>query len=238
MHTYAATDVGRRRDHNEDAVLTTALAENTQLLAVADGMGGHNAGEIASEAALDSVQSFVESTWTPEEDDGSLLRTAAQNANSSLTERAAADPELDGMGTTLVAAILSESSATIVNVGDSRAYHVTGRTIEQLTVDHSLVQELINSGDLSPSAATDHPQRNVITQSLGPSGSIDPDVYTAELTGTLLLCSDGLTEELPDSEIRHLVQGATDIEQAARDLVEAANQNGGEDNISVVLAVE
>ncbi|MFD1594441.1 PP2C family protein-serine/threonine phosphatase, partial [Haloplanus litoreus] len=148
--------------------------------------------------------------------------------------RAAATDGREGMGTTLVAAAVRDGEATVVNVGDSRAYHVTETTIDRITVDQSVVRNLIEEGVIDPEAADDHPQRHVLAQALGTSDDVDPDVYDRSVRGTLLLCSDGLTEEVPESAIKAAVVDAS-LDGAVDRLVDAANENGGSDNVSVVL---
>lgn len=232
--TVARTDVGRVRDVNEDAVYASATDE-WGLLVVADGMGGHTAGDVASEAAIEAFRDVVE----PELADGypgeseALFRNAAIEANDELRQMIEDDRSLEGMGTTLVAALLGPDEATFLNVGDSRGYRITETTIEQVTVDHSFVQQLVDEGEITPEEAQNHPQRNVVSQALGTSDSIEPDTFRTTSDGWMLLCSDGLTEEMPDHEIRKTVVRASGLTDAADTLIKRANENGGEDNISV-----
>ncbi|MFB6201974.1 MAG: Stp1/IreP family PP2C-type Ser/Thr phosphatase [Halorhabdus sp.] len=234
--TVARTDVGRVRDVNEDAVYASATDE-WGLLVVADGMGGHTAGDVASEAAIEAFRDVVE----PELADGypgeseALFRNAAIEANDELRQMIDEDRSLEGMGTTLVAALLAADEATLVNVGDSRGYHVTEGAIQQVTVDHSLVQQLVDEGEITPEEARDHPQRNVVSQALGTQDSVDPDTVTVALDGWIMLCSDGLTEEVPDHAIQTIVADAADPSAAAEALVARANENGGSDNVSVAI---
>lgn len=235
FETAAATDVGRVRDVNEDA----AAARETDewcLVVVADGMGGHAAGDVASEAALSAFCDHVEARLA-DGDPGSVLSAGARAANDRLRALIEDDPSLEGMGTTLVAALVRDGTATFVNVGDSRGYLV-GDAFEQVTVDQSLVQELVDSGDLTPEEAADHPQRNVVSQSLGTEASVDPDTFTVPLGDWVLVCSDGLTEEVDDDAIDAVCRDAEDPAAAAAALVERANENGGSDNVSVALAGE
>ena len=235
IETAARSDTGRVRDHNEDSVLA-APTSGGRLLAVADGMGGHNAGEIASAVALEA---FVAELGDRLSDStvADAMETGALTADAAVREAAAEDPGRDGMGTTLVAALLDETGATVVNVGDSRAYRVDETTIEQVSVDHSLVQELVEAGEISPDEADSHHQRNVISQALGASEEIDPDTFEVDLDPgeTVLLCSDGLTEEVPESTIYDIVADTESLSGAADALVAAANERGGSDNVSVVL---
>lgn len=233
MHTHARTDVGRQRDSNEDAVFTDYVADKWHIIAVADGMGGHHDGDIASQIVIDEIEPYLKGQVNADMTHAEVLRTLALHLNETLQAHADSG---SSMGTTLVAGIATDRGVTLVNVGDSRAYHIYDDTIEQVTKDHSLVQELVESGTISEQEAEEHPQRNVITQSLGPSGDIDPDTYTIEVQGTLLLCSDGLTEEVADEEIHEIVTNSKSLRSATDELVTRANQNGGSDNVSVILA--
>lgn len=230
----ARTDVGRARDHNEDSVLATTINGRT-LLAVADGMGGHRAGDVASETALTEFAAVVETELVAGTAPQEALERGVTGANERLHTLADENPDYRGMGTTLVAALVNSDEASLINVGDSRAYEVGEDAIEQLTVDQSLVRELVESGELTPTEAEDHPQRNVISQALGTDETIDPDYYERTLSDTILLCSDGLTEEVPESEIQKIVTDSSALESAADQLIKRANENGGSDNVSVVL---
>lgn len=235
IETVARTDTGRQRDHNEDSVLV-APTSSGRLLAVADGMGGHNAGDVASETALAAFVDDLGETLA-DADPATALERSAEAADERVREKAAEDPDREGMGTTLVAALVGDESATVVNVGDSRAYSVADDAIEQVTVDHSLVQELVDAGEITEAEAETHPQRNVVSQALGAAETIDPESFTLAFGAgeTLLLCSDGLTEEVSESTIREVVAGSPSVEDAADELVATANENGGSDNVSVVL---
>ena len=239
VETAARTDPGRVRDHNEDSVLVTERA-GRPLFAVADGMGGHSAGDVASEVALAAFADAAAEEFEAGAATDAALAAAAREANAAVREAARDGRGEEGMGTTLVAACLDGGTATLVNVGDSRAYHVTPEGIEQVTVDQSMVQELVDEGVIDPEEAADHPQRNVVSQALGTAESVDPDVYEVSLDGVLLLCSDGLPEEVPESEIREVIAevGGSDagLDAVADALVARANDHGGSDNISVVLA--
>jgi protein phosphatase len=230
--TVALTDVGRDRPHNEDAVYAGTVDDWT-LLVVADGMGGHSAGDVASETAIETFVDTLEDGAI--EDSETALVAGVRAANERLHEMAAEDPELDGMGTTLVAALVAEGTATIVNVGDSRAYHTADGDIEQVTTDQSLVQKLVEQGTIDPEDADDHPQKNVLSQALGTDEEVEPDTYQVALDGTLLLCSDGLSDEVPDEKIGQVVAEADSLSTAAQRLIGTANEIDGGDNISVVL---
>ncbi|ERH09075.1 MAG: serine/threonine protein phosphatase [halophilic archaeon J07HX64] len=241
VKTTASTDVGLVRDHNEDSVYSGTREDgDVGLLAVADGMGGHRAGDVASEAAIDAFVEYVEThSWErSSESRQELLGSAARAANTSLREKVAENPELDGMGTTLVGAILADGEVTLVNVGDSRGYHIHGGDIEQVTTDQSLVQQLVETGQIEPEEADDHPQKHVLSQALGTGDEVEPDTYHLPLGGVLLLCSDGLSDEVPDSEIHDSVAEPSSIDDAAESLVELANERDGSDNVGVALARE
>jgi protein phosphatase len=236
MPVHATADVGRVREVNEDSVCHVSF-ENTELLAVADGMGGHSAGDIASQTALTALtESITEAMESGETDRRSILATAIENANSAVRSAATEDPAKSNMGTTLVAALVRDGAAVIGNVGDSRAYRVSTDRIEQITVDQSLVQELIEQGSITEAEARTHPQRNVISQALGTEESVDPDFYRTSVEGgTLLLCSDGLTEEVTDEMIQEILTSGGSLKGVGSALIDRAKANGGSDNISVAL---
>jgi serine/threonine protein phosphatase PrpC len=223
----ASSDVGRLRTGNEDGFI---VDDRLELYAVADGMGGHNAGEIASATALEALRAAVAS--------GKALDAAIVLANSAIFDKAATDRELTGMGTTLTAvAILGESTFLIGHVGDSRAYRIRDGGLEQLTEDHSLVEELVREGRLSPAEAEVHPRRSVITRALGIDPNVEVDLYTLDArTGDrLIVCSDGLTTMVRDDDVLRIGELDADPRDAADRLVDAANEAGGEDNITVLI---
>jgi PPM family protein phosphatase len=231
--TAGKTDAGRKRRRNEDS-----LVVEPPLFAVADGMGGAQAGEVASRLAAAALREFHEADALEPE---SRVAAIIQEANRRIFERATSDAEASGMGTTLTAALLEGGRVTIGHVGDSRAYRLHDGGLEQLTEDHSLVGDLMRSGRLTAEEAESHPQRSVITRALGTDAEVDVDTFTVEARAgdVFLLCSDGLTTMVPDDEILDVVSGARTLEQAAKALVKAANRSGGEDNVTVVLfAVE
>jgi len=228
----AVTDVGRERPHNEDSVYHGRVDGRT-VLVVADGMGGHSAGDVASEAAVETFIDALEGSEMVSEE--AALVSAASAANQRLHEMAADNRSLEGMGTTLVAALLDDEEATIVNVGDSRAYHIGDGDAEQVTTDQSLVQKLVEQGAIEPEEAEDHPQKNVLSQALGTDKDIDPDIYDVSLEGPLVLCSDGLSDEVSGEKIGEIVASAESFETAAQQLINRANEVDGSDNISVVL---
>ena len=223
------TDAGRKRRRNEDA-----FVHDPPLFAVADGMGGAKAGEVASRLAAAAFREFHEADELgPEE----RVTAIIQEANRRIYERARSDAQASGMGTTITAALLVGNGVAVGHVGDSRAYRLRGDQLEQLTEDHSLVADLVRSGRLTAEEADTHPQRSVITRALGTDPEVDVDTFTveAEPGDLFLLCSDGLTTMVADEEITDIVRGADDLAQATKALVKAANRAGGEDNITVVL---
>ena len=223
------TDAGRRRRRNEDAFVA-----EPPLFAVADGMGGAQAGEVASGLAAAAFREFHSADdLAPEERVAAIIK----EANRRIYERARADAQASGMGTTITAALVIGERIYIGHVGDSRAYLLREDSLEQLTEDHSLVADLLRSGRLTPQEAEAHPQRSVITRALGTDPEVDVDAYSIEAKpgDVVLLCSDGLTTMIDDEAILRLVRESSGLGAAARALVKAANRSGGEDNITAVL---
>ncbi|HMG28049.1 MAG TPA: Stp1/IreP family PP2C-type Ser/Thr phosphatase [Acidimicrobiia bacterium] len=222
------TDVGRVRDGNEDDFLDQA--DRLGLVAVADGMGGHRAGEVASATALESLRAAVAS--------GEQLREAIEGANEAVLEKSESDHDLHGMGTTLTAGMLgTDGSLTVGHVGDSRGYLMRNGELRQITDDHSLVEEMVRGGELTPEQAEVHPQRSIITRALGIDPLVDVDLYPIELQpgDRILLCSDGLTTMVRPEEIANILGREPDPRRAAQLLVDAANAAGGEDNVTAVI---
>jgi serine/threonine protein phosphatase PrpC len=220
---------GRRRRHNEDAYVV-----QPPLFAVADGMGGAKAGEVASALAADAVQESGNDGESGEARVSALI----EEANRRVFRRASEDREASGMGTTMTVALVESDEVAIGHVGDSRAYLIRDGRLEQLTDDHSLVAELVRSGKLTPEEAETHPQRSVITRALGTEADVDVDTFSVRSApGDLfLLCSDGLTSMVDDETILDAVErNRADLEEAAKALINAANRGGGEDNITVVF---
>lgn len=241
------TDVGRKRESNEDCL---AMVPEDHLFVVADGMGGHAAGEVAADLAVKNICRFIaatrrdaEITWPYEYDtsiglESNRLKTAIRVANHRILEEIRQHEELEGMGTTVVGAIIEGNQAHICHVGDSRAYVIRNRSIEQITSDHSWVNEQVKLGFLARKDASHHPFRNVVTRALGSKGDVSVDVAEQELQpgDFLLLCSDGLNTMLDDDRIADTVlEHADDVEAAAEALVKRANLQGGEDNVTVIL---
>jgi PPM family protein phosphatase len=225
--TAVATHTGRKRRHNEDAYVL-----QPPLFAIADGMGGARAGEVASSLAAAALQSG-------EVDGNGKERVIAliQAANRSVYERSSRDAEVAGMGTTMTVALVENATVTLGHVGDSRAYVLRDGVLEQLTDDHSLVAELVRGGKLSAEEAEHHPQRSVITRALGTDPDVDVDTFTVEAhdRDVFVLCSDGLTDMVGDDEIGEVLAGSREnLKEAAEELVRRANKAGGQDNITVV----
>jgi protein phosphatase len=223
-----ASDTGRRRRRNEDNYVVAP-----PLFAVADGMGGAQAGEVASSLAAAALEAGAPEDLAAPERVNALI----QEANRRIFDRASTDPSASGMGTTMTVAIVEGMSVVLGHVGDSRAYLVRGEAMEQLTEDHSLVNELVKSGKLSEEEAHIHPQRSVITRAVGTDPDVDVDVFAieAEEGDVFLLCSDGLSDMVSDVDILELVdKNRGDLEHAVRSLVQFANSEGGEDNITAV----
>lgn len=229
------SDCGRMRPHNEDAHLVDV---EHGVFAVADGMGGHAAGEVASGIAIDALRELLCRPRTGDPDVPELLRRAVDEANRRIAVKSDENPECRHMGTTLVVALVAGPRFWIAHVGDSRAYLLRDGAIQQLTSDHSFVNELVRLGMLSREQAARDPRRNVVTRALGSGTVVAPDIVEGiALPGDLLvLCSDGLNTMLDDRAICEVIERAgSDLERAARDLVEAANAAGGEDNVTVVV---
>ncbi len=228
MNIGVATHPGRKRRHNEDAYVV-----EPPIFAVADGMGGAKAGEVASGLAAAALKE-TGADGSGEERVAQLI----QEANRRVFRRASEDREASGMGTTMTVALVEDGTVVFGHVGDSRAYLIRGGSIEQLTDDHSLVAELVRSGRLTPEEAEAHPQRSVITRAVGTEPDVDVDTFTVEPEdGDLfLICSDGLTDMVDDGTIIDAIERhRDDLDEAAKALVGAANRVGGEDNITVLL---
>ncbi len=241
------SDVGRKRKGNEDALVADA---QQNLYVVADGMGGHAAGEVASRLAVDAICEFValtagdeEITWPFGLDDsisydGNRLKTAIRHANRRVLDATRERSEYEGMATTVAAVLVDDDVANLAHVGDSRIYLWSEGALQQLTSDHSWVNEQIQNGVISAEQARNHPLRNVVTRALGGRSELMVDVQARRVRPgeVLLLCSDGLTTMVSDAEIERIIGGSGgDLARAAQGLVDAANEHGGEDNITVLL---
>ena len=246
VKAFGLTHVGRQRQHNEDAFL---VEDRARLFLVADGMGGHAAGEIASRIAVDSITEFILHT---KEDDGTWphaydeqfrrstnrLMAAVRMANTRVLEAMRKDARLRGMGTTVVACLAEDNTVSVAHVGDSRAYLIREGQLSRITNDHSWVFEQVQAGMLTESEAEKHPLRNVITRALGGALQVTPDASEIEARpgDVFLLCSDGLTGMVPESEILRVVTANSgNLQQACEQLIDAANERGGLDNVTAVL---
>ncbi len=229
-----ATDTGRERDNNEDSA---RVVEELGLFVVADGMGGHVGGEVASKIAVDTFTAFIQSHDDAKSarDEIRVLSEALLEANSAV-QHEAKSKNLLGMGTTFTAARIRGRTATICHVGDSRAYLLQDGELRSLTQDHTIVWLLVEEGVISPEEAKDHPERHMLTQALGTQELIEPDIVREEIPAAarLLLCSDGLHDTVPAQEIAELASGPK-LEAAAQALVDRANAHGGPDNITLIL---
>ena len=236
MKIYAMTDVGRRREVNQDYVYVTdrPIGPFPNLLTVADGMGGHKAGDFASSYTVNVLKDELKKT--PMDKPEEILRSVVSIANHKLIEAASRDIKLEGMGTTLVAATVVGNTLYFANVGDSRLYLINDK-IRQLSKDHSLVEEMVRLGGIKAEEAKNHPDKNIITRAIGAKADVDVDFYEHRLKrgDIILMCTDGLSNMVEDEELFHIVQGSRDIVEAGEMLVEAAKENGGTDNIGVVL---
>jgi PPM family protein phosphatase len=222
------SDVGRQRSTNEDALLVSP-----PLYAVADGMGGARAGEVASQIAVEMLQQLDLDAAAPEQ----RLAETARAANRRIYDLAQQDESRSGMGTTMTALVVSGNEIAVGHVGDSRLYRYRDETLERLTRDHSLVEELVRRGELQPDQVESHPQRAIITRALGPAADVEVETFTlpARAGDAYLLCSDGLTTMLGDDEIGEILRTRASLQDAGERLVNAANENGGRDNVTAVL---
>ncbi len=237
MKAFALTDVGQSRTTNQDYVYLSidAVGVLPNLLIVADGMGGHKAGEVASENAVMSVVKSVESN--NDKDIVSTIQTAIACANENLMALSKSDIKYEGMGTTMVLATIVEDSMYVANIGDSRLYLIND-DIHQITRDHSYVEEMVSIGELDKESARTHEKKNIITRAIGVVKGTEADFFEVQLNSgdTILMCSDGLTNMVDDEQIKSIVNSSKEIEDAVHTLIDVANSNGGKDNIAVLLA--
>lgn len=246
LRSSARTNVGQVRENNEDSVHLWAQ-EDVVLAIVADGMGGAVAGEEASRLAVEAIQHDAAEPAQPilgqfdnmaADTIGQKLRDIIRIANQDIMQRAADEPRLRGMGTTVTLAFLRDLQAIVAHVGDSRAYHVSrrGETITQITADHSFVEALVAAGHITPEQAEEHPMRNVLYRALGQTSDLDIDIYHSRMGvgDWLVLCSDGLTRHVKSTEIAAAALGTDDPDVVSQSLIDLANERGGEDNVSVV----
>ncbi len=238
MRIGAKTDIGRYRKLNEDSYFTY---RNERLVGgmVADGMGGHNAGDVASKMATELVRSSIMDSFDPKMDYveiGELIRRSIVYANDEIFRKSKTEHGKEGMGTTAVAAFVYDGKLITANVGDSRVYTISGNEIKQITRDHSYVEELVELGEISYENAKNHPQKNYITRALGTEKFVKVDVLINSYRGeTVVVCSDGLTNLVSDDQILKIVSRSDDLDIAANELIKLANQKGGADNITCVI---
>lgn len=236
INAFSVTDIGRRRQLNQDFVFTSVFRVGAlpNLFVVADGMGGHKAGDYASRCGVETIVEEIVKTSSGEP--GDILRQAISKANERIRIKASEDENMVGMGTTCVAATVKDNVLVVANVGDSRLYLIN-KQIKQVTRDHSLVEEMIRMGGLDRVSARNHPDKNIITRALGAEDSVIPDFFEIEVEegDIVLMCSDGLTNMVEDDEILRIVNSDATLESKAQTLIDRANENGGKDNIAVLL---
>ena len=236
MKAFAATDVGKVREVNQDCVFSSTgqVGCLPNLFIVADGMGGHKAGDIASRLTVDSVVDKLSKVNS--KDYISVITDTIIKVNKEVIDKAAESQDYAGMGTTLVVATVFDNILKVANVGDSRLY-VVGEDIIQITRDHSLVEEMVINGQLDRADARVDKRKNIITRAIGGESKVEAEMFSVELKpeDKILMCSDGLSNMVDDAEILEIINREPDIEKAARMLIDAANENGGKDNISVVI---
>jgi len=239
LNTVFQTDIGRVRHHNEDAGGIFLNKDGYRLAIVADGMGGHRAGDVASQMTLAKLKQEWEAAQGIQtaEDAENWLRGQITEVNQLIFDHALNHPECDGMGTTIVAAITTDGFATVAHIGDSRGYLLNETGFKQVTEDHSLVNELVRSGQISKEDAEHHPRKNVLLRALGTEKNVDIDIKTItfEEEDILLLCSDGLSNKVSEKEMEQILLNNDLLEQKARTLISLANDYGGEDNITLAI---
>lgn len=237
MKAYGMTDIGKKRVVNQDNIYvsTKPVGNLPNLFVVADGMGGHKAGDYASRYATDAVVESISAN--SETDIKKIITKAVEDANSLVFKKSAENEDFRGMGTTLVIAAISGDELTVANIGDSRLYLIEGSSIKQLTQDHSLVAEMVRMGQIDEQEARRRPDKNIITRAIGISEVIHADFFKSKVKSKeyVLLCSDGLSNMLEDSEMLSAVTSSDPLEKKTSMLIDLANQKGGKDNISVII---
>lgn len=236
MQTFYFTDPGKVRDHNEDNVIILNNQNNEFILAVADGMGGHSCGEIASKITIDTIREEFEKLETigTKEDAIEFLRNIVKNINDKIFDYADKHPESKGMGTTLVIAIKTDDYILYGNIGDSSGFVLKNNELHKVTKDHTLVNLLVSTGELSAEEAKYHPRKNILMRALGANNPIDIDIFDVDTSvRSLFLCSDGLTNMLTTEQIEKVLNSKLPIEEAVLKLINKANMRGGLDNISI-----
>ncbi len=237
LKTFSITNIGRKRKVNQDFVYTSEqpVGKLPNVFIVADGMGGHKAGDYASKVTVETI--VAEILKSEEAEAAVVLEQAIKTANTLIRKCAEEYPEMEGMGTTVVAATCDGDVLRVANVGDSRLYIANNKEIRQITRDHSLVEEMVRMGGIAREEARNHPDKNIITRAVGADDAVKPDFFTVRLNrgDIVLMCTDGLTNMLEDEEIRMILEESRDMVEKAEELVKAANEKGGKDNISVIL---
>lgn len=239
MRVFAKSDIGKAREMNQDAYYASQPSEEVGLYILADGMGGYNGGEIASELAIKASKNYIETNFSETEHTKEklqeLVKNAVEYANMVVYEKSKEIPELEGMGTTIEVALVSHNRVYIGHVGDSRIYRIRRNIIRKLTTDHSYVEKLVKDGKISKEEALHHPKKNMLTKALGCTSFVEPDITVKGFLkdDILVLTSDGLTNMVKDEEIYKVVN--TEIELATDKLIDMANNNGGLDNITVII---
>jgi Serine/threonine protein phosphatase len=236
MNIFSAVDLGQKRKENQDYVFISdvPVGNLSNLFVVADGMGGHNAGAFASRSTVETLLEYIGKT--KERNPVNIIRSAIRAANVALFQKAQEDTSLIGMGTTLVVATIVGNCLYVANIGDSRLY-VVSEEIQQVTKDHSLVEEMIRIGELNREEARSHPDKNIITRAVGVNSDVEIDFFDFKLSKNdiVLLCSDGLSNMVKDNEIKEIIKTGSDLPTITSCLVGKANENGGKDNIAVIL---
>lgn len=236
MISFGMTHVGQKRSINQDYIYFSddSVGNLPNLYIVADGMGGHKAGDKASSFAVEEFVNYIQNAQ--EEHPLVLMRNAMDSVNEALFQLAVSKPEYEGMGTTFVAAVVMDDCLYFMNIGDSRLY-ILDEELKQISMDHSLVEELVRKGQLTKEEARNHPQKNVITRAVGVDSHVKADYFQVpmEEVKTILLCSDGLTNMITEQTIKYVLENTKSIQKAAEALIGLANDNGGLDNISVVI---
>ena len=236
MKTFSLTDIGRVRETNQDYVYTSEspVGNLPNLFIVADGMGGHNAGDFASKYTVEQIVSYIE--HAPMKNPVDLIRGALNKTNAGLMAMAKSEERFSGMGTTAVIATIVDDCLHVANIGDSRLYLLRDE-LEQITKDHSLVQEMVRMGEMQPSEAKSHPDKNIITRAVGAFEDLEIDFFEQQVHSgdVILMCTDGLSNMVDDTDMRQILQTGRDVVEKVQHLAEAANRAGGKDNITVAV---
>lgn len=239
MRFYSKTDIGKKRYSNQDAVAGKVISKRLAWMVVCDGMGGNNGGDIASRIAIEVISKNITEHLREEQDANyiiELMKNSIELASATIFNESKKDDDLKGMGTTVVVAVISDNHLYVVHAGDSRAYLIRDSEIEQISVDHSMVQQMVEIGEITAEEAKNHIQKNIITKALGVESSVNPDHTIIKLNNkdVILLCTDGLSNHLEDSEI-YKIFSRCNLEELPNLLIDKCNARGGKDNITVSL---